>query len=332
MQMKGAENAPFLLQPAVKASIWGGRRLKDEYGKRSEVNPLAETWECSTHPDGESLAADGIYKGLPLGEILKLHPEYLGTRCGSGGMLPVLIKLIDAGQDLSVQVHPDDEYAKMNENGQRGKTEMWYVLYADQGAELIYGFNRTLSKTQLRDALNNKTVDRYLQHVPVRKDDVFFVEAGMVHAIGEGMVIAEIQENSNLTYRLYDYERTDKHGCKRELHIEKALDVVNLQSAVHPRQPMRIMKYKNGYALELLCRCRYFQVERLLLNTERHRDMADFKTGGGSFQVLLCTAGCGSLFGKERIIHFFKGDSIFVPANSMPLKLHGRAQLLNVSV
>ena len=161
---------------------------------------------------------------------------------------------------------------------------------------------------------------------------MFFVEAGMVHAIGEGMVIAEIQENSNLTYRLYDYERTDKHGCKRELHIEKALDVVNLQSAVHPRQPMRIMKYKNGYALELLCRCRYFQVERLLLNTERYRDMADFKTGGGSFQVLLCTAGCGSLFGKERIIHFFKGDSIFVPANSMPLKLHGRAQLLNVSV
>ncbi|MPN19155.1 Mannose-6-phosphate isomerase ManA [bioreactor metagenome] len=170
----------------------------------------------------------------------------------------------------------------------------------------------------------------YLNHVPVHKDDVFYIESGTVHAIGAGCLVAEIQESSNVTYRLYDYNRVDKKGKKRELHIDKALEVSKLSSSATPKQPMRVLKYRNGSAGELLTRCKYFQVERVLLNTEG-RKLADFKTGNNSFHALLCVEGCGVMFGEEVTLPFFKGDCIFVPADSIPLKLHGRAQILNVS-
>ena len=165
----------------------------------------------------------------------------------------------------------------------------------------------------------------------VHKDNLFFIEAGTVHAIGAGVLVAEIQESSNLTYRLYDYGRIDKSGKQRELHIDKALRVMNYSSTVAPRQPMRLLRYHQGCASELLTRCKYFQVERLLLNTEIYRKLTDFKTERNSFHALLCTDGCGVLFGEDFMLNFFKGDCIFVPANSIPLKLHGKAQLLNVS-
>lgn len=321
---------PFLLKPAGKDYLWGGRRLKDDYSKEIELDPLAETWECSTHPDGPSLAADGDFAGLTLYEVLQMHPEYLGTHPRTEGELPILIKLIDAKQNLSVQVHPDDDYAFAHENGSRGKTEMWYVLDAAKDASLIYGFRRDMNRKQLEKSLREGTVEKYLQKVPIRKDDVFYIEAGTVHAIGGGALIAEIQENSNLTYRMYDYHRLDKDGKERALHIEKALQVVNLKGSDSPRQPMRVLNYKKGCASELLCRCKYFQVERMLINTERCREMADYQTDRNTFQALLCVDGCGTLFGEDVMIHFFKGDCIFVPAGSIPLKLHGRAQLLKV--
>ena len=157
-----------------------------------------------------------------------------------------------------------------------------------------------------------------------------FIEAGTIHAIGAGCLIAEIQENSNITYRLYDYNRTDKDGNRRELHIDKALEVANRKNSAIPRQPMRVIRYRIGSVSELLTRCKYFQVERLLLNTEK-RNMADFKTGENSFHALLCIDGCGVLFGEGFMLNFFKGDCIFVPANSISLNLHGKAQLLNIS-
>ena len=157
------------------------------------------------------------------------------------------------------------------------------------------------------------------------------MEAGTVHAVGAGVLLAEIQENSNVTYRLYDYDRTDLQGRKRALHIDKALDVAKLTASIAPRQPMRVLKYRNGCAGELLGRCRYFQVERMILNTEIQRDLAAFQTDSNSFHALLCIEGCGVLFGEEVMIPFFKGDCVFVPAESIPLKLHGKAQLLDVS-
>lgn len=267
-------------------------------------------------------------------EVLAAHPEYLGTHplqtTNGRPELPILIKLIDAKQDLSVQVHPDDDYAGKYE-GQWGKTEMWYVLAARKNAELVYGFNRDVSESQLREAVTEGTIGSLLNHVPVHKDDLFFIEAGTVHAIGAGCLVAEIQQSSNLTYRLYDYDRVDKAGKKRDLHIDKALRVARLSSSAAPRQPMRVLKYRSGYASELLTRCKYFQVERVLLNTETQRNLVSFQTGINSFHALLCTDGCGNMSWDGDGMNFFKGDCIFVPAESVELKLHGKAQLLNVS-
>ncbi len=325
---------PFLLKPAAKDYLWGGRRLNDEFNKGIDVYPLAETWECSTHPDGMSLVASGTDAGKPLIEVLREHPDYLGTHplqiMSGKPELPVLIKLIDATQDMSVQVHPDDAYALENENS-LGKTEMWYVLAARKGASLVYGFNQDMEEEQVRKSLVDGTIDKFLNHVQVRGNDVFFVEAGTVHAIGAGIIMAEIQESSNLTYRLYDYGRVDRNGKQRELHVEKALQVMNMHSSAPPRQPMRVLRYKRGCACELLTRCKYFQVERLLLNTDIYGLSLDYKTGSNSFQVLLCTEGRGFLSGENFSLSIGKGDSVFVPAESIPLKLSGKAQLLKVS-
>ena len=322
---------PFLLKPAGKDYLWGGNRLNDDFSKGIALEPLAETWECSTHPDGPSTIASGPLCGRLLSDVLKEHPEFLGTHPEAKGELPILIKFIDAKKDLSVQVHPDDAYAFEKENGQKGKTEMWYVLDASKNAQLIYGFTRDINPDILRKSLHMGIVEKYLQKVPVHKDDVFFIEPGTVHAIGAGTLIAEIQENSNLTYRMYDYNRTDKNGNMRELHIDKAMDVVNTKGSAAPKQQIRVLKYVPGSATEFICRCKYFQVERMLINTERCRGLVSFQTDSTSFQVLLCINGCGVLLAEEgEALHFFRGDCIFVPADSEMIRLHGKAQFLKV--
>ena len=322
-------NRPFMLRPAAQDYLWGGSRLNDDFNLGIPVVPFAEAWMCSTHPDGLSV----LDSGEALRDVLAAHPGYLGTHVlqttGGKPELPILIKLIDAKKDLSVQVHPDDDYAKRVE-GALGKTEMWYVLAARRDSELVYGFREDMDEQRVRAALSDGSIEKHLNHVPVHRDDVFFIEPGTVHAVGEGCLIAEIQESSNITYRLYDYNRTDKYGKRRPLHVDRALEVAKLSSSSAPRQPMRVLKYENGTASELLCRCRYFQVERLLLNTE-NRKYADFRTGENSFHALLCVEGCGVLFGEDCMLNFFKGDCVFVPADSIPMKLHGQAQLLNVS-
>ncbi len=332
MNLTCKRDAPFLLKPAGKDYLWGGTRLRDDFAKAINMEPLAETWECATHPDGMSTVASGPFTGQTLSTVLKNHPEFLGNHPKTKGELPILIKLIDAKQDLSVQVHPDDAYAREHEQGQLGKTELWYVVDAHKGSRLVHGFARDMTKPLVRQSIEKGTIEKYLQRVEIHKDDVFYIEAGTVHAIGAGALIAEIQENSNLTYRLYDYNRRDKKGDLRPLHVEKALEVANLSAGKAPRQPLRVLKYHRGYATELLGRCQYFQVERMLLNTERCPEMARLQTGDQSFQVLLCIEGCGVVNGEYgTALSFFKGDCLFIPANSMMLKLHGKAQLLKVS-
>lgn len=322
---------PFLLQPCGKDYLWGGSRLNDDFAKGIDMVPLAETWECSTHPDGPCTVASGEFAGQTLAQVLKAHPEFLGTHPCTKGEMPILIKFIDAKKDLSVQVHPTDEYAGEHENGQLGKTEMWYVLDADKDAKLVYGLHHNVDKEHLRRSIEDGTVEKYLQSVPIHKDDLFYIEAGTIHAIGAGALIAEIQENSNLTYRLYDYNRVGKDGKRRELHIDKALEVANLHASAEPRQPLRVLKYRPGCASELLCRCKYFEVYRMILNTERCRELVGYQADGSSFRVLLCTDGCGMIcFGGNEVIPFFKGDCIFVPADSVELRIHGQAQFLDV--
>ena len=323
-------NEPFLLCPAGKDYLWGGNRLNDDFSKGIDMEPLAETWECSTHPDGYSTVVTGEYKGQALADVLRQHPDYLGTHPDGGVGLPVLVKLIDAKRELSVQVHPSDEYAEKYEHGQRGKTEMWYVLDAAAGATLVYGLRHDVEKETLQRSIENGTVEKYLQRVPVKKDDMFYIEAGTVHAIGAGVLVAEIQENSNLTYRLYDYNRTDKNGEKRELHIEKALAVANLNGSAEPVQPLRVLKYRQGCAMELLCRCRYFEVYRMLVNTERCRRLVEYRADSSSFRILLCVDGCGSIVWETGGVNFFRGDCMFVPADSVLMKIHGKAQFLDI--
>ncbi len=323
---------PFVLTPAAQDYLWGGSRLNDDFNFGVDVSPFAEAWVCSTHEDGVSNAP---LFGCSLKELLADNPEWLGTHSlqttGGKPELPILIKLIDANKDLSVQVHPDDEYAALYENGSLGKSEMWYVLDAKPDSKLVYGFNRDVDASQVRSAIDDGSIPGLLNYVPIHKDDLFYIEAGTVHAIGAGALVAEIQESSNITYRLYDYDRTDKTGNKRPLHIDKALEVANLKNSTSPRQPMRVLKYKAGCATELLTRCKYFQVERILLNTEVCRELVAYKTGENSFHALLCVEGCGSITSGEFELNYFKGDCVFVPADSEVIKLHGKAQFLDIS-
>ena len=326
-----SSSVPFLLHPASKDYLWGGTRLNDDFAKHIASDVVAETWECSTHPDGVSVAASGEWIGMPLDNILRAHPEYLGEHARGATELPVLVKLIDAKRDLSVQVHPDDAFARANENGENGKTEMWYVMDADPDSRIAYGLHHTIGREQFLQAVENGTVEKYLQMVPVRKNDLFFIQPGTVHAIGAGCLIAEIQQSSNLTYRLYDYGRTDRNGKQRPLHLEKGLAVANLESMPEPRQPMRLLRYSGGTASELLCRCRHFQVERVLVNTEQRREMAVFRPSSESFEIFLFLNGCGSMFCRDSMLQFFKGDCVFVPAGAEEIRLHARTVFLRIS-
>ncbi len=322
---------PFLLKPAGIEKLWGGSRLKDDFSKNTDLESLAETWECSTHPDGQSIIASGNFKDQTLSEVVDKHSEILGEKLKGIRDLPILVKLIDAQQNLSIQVHPNDEQAKRLENEENGKMEFWYVLDAYKDSKLIYGLNHNLTKDQVLKSISEKNIDNYLQKVPVKKGDVFFIEPGTIHAIGAGVLIAEIQQNSNITYRLYDYERVDRNGNKRELHLDKALEVANLNLSNIPKQPMRVLKYNKGCASELLCRCRYFQVERLLINTENTRILYETASTKDSFELYLCVNGCGIIFFEpNHVIMFFKGDSVFIPANSVNFKIHGKAEFIKI--
>lgn len=317
---------PILLKPSGKDYIWGGNRLKDEYNKNIDLSPLAETWECSAHPDGCSTVISGVYKGYTLEEVLKKHPEYMGTKYSGNEKFPLLVKLIDAEKDLSVQVHPDDEYAEKNEH-QSGKTEMWYVVDSQPGASLVCGFAHAVSKDILRHDTASGQLMKHLRKVPVHKGDVFYIPAGTIHAIGAGVLIAEIQESSNLTYRVWDYDRIDKNGKKRETHLEKALEVLNFKSGEEIRPKPKRIEYSFGASREVLCRCKYFETERI-----RTSMGISFVVNGLSFQVILCIEGAGSIENDEmeKPLKFRKGDCIFIPAGAGKTFIIGEAEMLKI--
>lgn len=314
------------LQPCGKDYLWGGTRLRDEYGKKIDLTPLAETWECSVHPDGPSVIANGEFKGQTLAEVLKRHPEYLGSKV-KNGELPVLVKFIDAKQDLSVQVHPDDEYAQEHE-GDNGKTEMWYVIDAEEGASLIYGFKHKVTEEILRHALETGTLDKHLQKVEVHKGDTYFVPAGTIHGIGRGILIAEIQESSNVTYRVYDYDRVDKNGKKRELNFDKAVQVMDMNVAPDVKQNPRLIKHYPGCSRELLCRCKYFETERIQVSKG-----FSFTVRDESFQVLMCLDGYGqveTMDAEQKPMRFSNGETMFLPAGIGRCLVIGDATVLKI--
>lgn len=315
-------NKPFSLVPAYKDYLWGGDRLKKDFNKDTNIYPLAESWEASIHPDGLSYVGDGQYKGKSLKEVLDKHREYLGSR---NDTFPILVKFIDANKDLSIQVHPDDEYAKVHEND-NGKTEMWYVLSAQDNTKLVYGLKHECTKDDIRKGIDDGNITNLLNYYDVKKDDVFFIPAGTIHAILAGSLIVEVQESSNVTYRLYDYKRVDKDGKSRRLDIDKALDVANLNGREDLIRPMSILCYKKGEVRQLISRCKYFEMTKLMIDSD---DLL-YKSDELSFRILSCIEGKAKLEFDKEIIETYTGKCIFVPANSIDIRLSGRAKFLEI--
>lgn len=312
------------LAPAYKDYLWGGKRLRTKYGKAYDGEILAESWECSVHPDGLSVVVGGKYSGQALFSVLQMNPQFLGSKSSKMEGLPILVKFIDAKQDLSVQVHPDDAYARMYEH-QNGKSEMWYVVEAEPGAHLIYGFAHAVTEAQLREAVTNGTLSKHLQKVPVHKGDVFYVPAGIVHGIGAGIVIAEIQESSNVTYRVYDYDRKDQNGKQRELHFDKAVAVMDMTPAPDIYQKPRMLHYSPGYCKEIICRCEYFETERIQIS-----DCYSFWVSESSFQVVLCLEGAFELRANTQVVNVEAGECAFLPADLGSCLAKGNATFLKI--
>ncbi|MCD7741036.1 MAG: class I mannose-6-phosphate isomerase [Ruminococcus sp.] len=309
------------LSPAFKDYIWGGTRLRDEYGKQCDLERVAESWELSCHKDGESRVCSGEDKGLTLSEYIKKHGKtVLGTDCEKFEEFPILIKLIDAKNNLSVQVHPDNEYAQRVE-GEYGKTEMWYVVDCDEGASLIYGFDHEISKEEFAGRIEDNTLLEVTNSVPVKKGDVFFIEAGTLHAIGKGILIAEIQQNSNTTYRVYDYGRVGADGKPRQLHVEKAKDVTTLAPAKsYPETPLEQM---DGYTIKLLASCDYFTTYRVDVSSK-----AVLNADDKSFNSLLILEGEATIGDIKAV----KGESVFISAGDGEYTIEGKCQLVLTKV
>lgn len=308
------------LKPSCKDYLWGGRRLIEEYGKQYEGEVLAETWELSCHPDGPSIIENGPYKGKTLQEYIDTEGRgVLGTHCSRFRDFPILTKFIDARDNLSIQVHPDNRYALKNE-GQYGKTEMWYVMDAGKEAFLYYGFKREVSIEEFAKRIEEDTLLEVLNAVPVQKGDVLFIESGTIHAIGKDILIAEIQQNSNVTYRVYDYGRVGKDGKKRDLHIEKALAVTN-------RVPM--VKDKSSYPH--IADCDYFTVDKLNLDGKVMKKM-EGNVSEASFASILILDGEGTITSGSECVEFQKGDSFFLSAKSGAYIVEGTCDALITTI
>ena len=279
------------LEPVIKDYIWGGRKLKGLFGRDNGDNRISESWEVSVHPDGESKTKTGT-----LTQYISAHPDCVG----GDGHFPILIKYIDAAQNLSVQVHPDDAYAQANE-GDNGKTEMWYIISADDGAGIYCGFKRDTNREEFLEKVKDGTVEEMLNFIPVKSGDCFLIEAGTVHAIGAGCVICEIQQNSNVTYRVYDYNRVGVDGKPRQLHVNKAVDVINFKKFEDRTNSGEKEEIDGGF-IKKLTECKYFLCRKLELGGCYQEKALD------SFLTVNILSGEGEINEQKYVA----GDSFFI--------------------
>lgn len=312
---------PLKLKPAIKDYLWGGTKLKDEFGYETDKEISAEAWVFSCHKDGENIVMNGEMEGKTLSEVLALWGrDAIGNRAAVFSYFPILTKLIDAKKSLSVQVHPDDEYAMKNE-GEYGKTEMWYVVDCEEGAELIYGFKDEISRDEFKRRIEDNTLTEVCNSVPVHKGDVFFITAGTLHAIGEGILIAEVQQNSNSTYRVYDFGRVGADGKPRELHIEKALDVTKREKPTVPYGNVGKVTTKGKDSYRELARCELFGAGVISL-----KEKFSIKSND-SFTSLVVLDGNAKIKWKKDEMEVKKGDSVFIPAG-FDIHIEGEAEIL----
>lgn len=304
----GYEVDPFvLLKPAYKDYLWGGNKLKKYYNKKTELNPLAESWELSAHPDGQSKVISGKHEGLFFGDYINhIGDDALGWKYQGLDHFPLMIKLIDAKQDLSIQVHPNDDYALVHEN-EYGKSEFWYIIDCEEDSYIYLGFNQDVTKKQLSEASADGTVIELLNKIKVKPGDKYFIPAGTVHAIGAGCLICEVQQNSNSTYRMYDFDRTDKYGNKRKLDMKKALDVSDMKKYVPGRES------------------KYFNVK-----IKKCVDSGQLNITEESFAAILILEGEGEISYKGETLNFSKGNCVFIPAKNARMKFSGTFEYVDV--
>lgn len=315
---------PLQFDPILKERIWGGTKLKTLLGKPITSEITGESWELSDVKGDVSVISNGHYKGKSLTELLGAFPdELLGTAVHArfGKQFPLLFKYLDAREDLSIQVHPNDELAQKRHHS-FGKTEMWYVMQADPGARIIVGFEEKSSPQQYVKSLGDKNILDLLHKVDAQKGDVFFLETGTVHAIGAGLVIAEIQQTSDITYRIYDFDRKDANGNTRELHVDLALDAINYEKTDTQKRYA-----KNTNQSNTVVDCPYFTTNFIPLDGE---DTVS-KTGG-SFTVYMCTEGNFEMETEGEIYAYQTGDTVLVPASVKNLKIKGKASLLEIYI
>ena len=318
--MGGINLYPFKLKPVLKDIIWGGNRLASEYGKSDDPEQkIAESWELTVHKNGVNIIENGEYAGRSLEDLFKSDKSIVSSDYQSD-KFPLLIKFIDAGQNLSVQVHPDNDYAEKYEN-EFGKTEVWYIIDAKPGAKIVYGLNDNYTREHLQNLIDNNKFEDCLNYIEVKPGDVYFIPAGLVHAIGEGIFIAEIQQNSDTTYRFYDYNRIGADGNPRELHIKQALDVC-IKTKTEYKNP----KIKDGKIpwLEVLSQCEYFSVIRFDLKDLKKSDINCPKY----FCSVICLDGDGEIIWERKKYKIKKGDSYFFPAGIDKFKIAGNLEFI----
>jgi mannose-6-phosphate isomerase len=315
---------PLQFSPILKERIWGGEKLKTILNKPITSKITGESWELSTVEGDVSVVANGELAGKSLNDLIDSNPEgLLGTAVYKrfGKQFPLLFKYLDAREDLSIQVHPDDELAKKRHNS-FGKTEMWYVLQADTDSKLIVGFKEDSNADEYVENLKNKTLLSILDNVKVEVGDVFFLETGTVHAIGAGLVIAEIQQTSDITYRLYDFDRVDAAGNERELHVDLALDAINYNKIDTSKKYNKKPNLSNS-----MVDCPYFTTNYLPLDGK-----IEVNKSGNSFTVYMCVDGSFELEYENEKFKYLKGDTILLPAALKAFVLSGKASILEIYI
>ncbi|WP_396145703.1 type I phosphomannose isomerase catalytic subunit [Flavobacterium sp.] len=315
---------PLQFQPILKDRIWGGTKLKDYLNKPISSEITGESWEISTVENDVSVIANGVFAGKSLNELINESPEQvLGTKVYEkfGKQFPLLFKYLDAREDLSIQVHPNDELAAKRHNS-FGKTEMWYVMQADQDARLIVGFKEKSSQKEYLENLENKTLIDILDTKKVKKGDVFFLETGTVHAIGAGTVIAEIQQTSDITYRLYDFDRVDANGNTRELHVDLALDAINYDVVDAEKSYSKVENEANA-----IVDCPYFTTNFIPLDGS-----LEVVNDENSFLVYMCVEGSFELKHDDVNYSYKTGDTVLIPAKMSEFEIHGKASMLEIYI
>ena len=315
---------PLQFQPILKERIWGGEKLKTILNKPIISAITGESWEISTVENDVSIIANGIYTGKKITELINLYPTaLLGTKVFEqfGIQFPLLFKYLDAREDLSIQVHPDDTLAKKRHNS-FGKTEMWYIMQADENAKIIVGFKENSNPKQYLENLKNNTLVSILNSIKVKKGDAFFLETGTVHAIGAGLLLAEIQQTSDITYRLYDFDRKDAQGKTRELHVDLALDAINYDKIETEKNYLKESNKSNT-----IVDCKYFTTNFIDL-----KGIIVIENNGNSFKVFMCTEGFFDLTIDNITYNYKKGDTVLIPAAINTMLLNGKATILEIFI